>query len=375
MNYKNYNVEDFLSDEMFKKWILSPTPALENFWKNIIDSNPELANTIEEAKNIAENISFNYTDPRRESQDKILFNIFTQKSSILLDSDAKNELLNDKRRIYQLKELQKNKVFISDDHRSKPGPAIYSFSKIAATIALILGVSYSFYFFMNDAIEAQPDRLAVQNIIKHNPQGQKSIIHLKDGTKVHLNVNSTLEYNSDYGISNRRVTLDGEAYFTVKKDLKNPFMVTSGSVVTTALGTEFNINTRNEDKTKIILTEGMIKVENTNENTTHFVLSPDQSIEYDAETGFSAVTDIKNLNEILWIQGILMFQHTPLSQVIKELENWYGVRIVMEDTTQDLHFSGKFKDEKLSNILTSMSFSLGLEYTQENDFVTLKLKK
>jgi ferric-dicitrate binding protein FerR (iron transport regulator) len=155
----------------------------------------------------------------------------------------------------------------------------------------------------------------------------------------------------------------------VARDKKKPFTVISGNVYTTALGTHFNVNARDENKQRITLTEGSIKVEDKLQSSGPIILSPNQSIDYDSNKGFSVVTNVENLNEILWTQGVLKFENTPLIEVIKELESWYGVSITLEGEPSGLTYSGEFKDEYLTNILESMSFSLELEYSQENEFV------
>ena len=76
------------------------------------------------------------------------------------------------------------------------------------------------FYFTNQYAETQ----AVNGIVRSNPKGQKSIIHLPDGTKVHLNSGSVLQYFSDYQ-SNRYVELEGEAFFEVEKKPENPFVV------------------------------------------------------------------------------------------------------------------------------------------------------
>lgn len=342
MKDKNDHILLLLQKPEFKQWVLHPTDESNYYWENWLEHHPDNKEDVNKAKELIMRLRFHEGALEEQEKDEMFKNIISRKEQI---------------------SPQQHSIF-----RFKP-------LKYAAVLLLAIGASMVFWSLMKgeNQIENQPQPITY--VHKSNPKGQKSTIRLKDGTEVRLNSNSSLEYASDFGITNRKVVLKGEAYFSVAKDPKKPFVVTTGNVLTTALGTEFNINARNESNPRIILTEGKIKVEDKLENTTPFILLPNQSIEYDNKTGFSDVKEIENLDEILWINGILKFEHTPLLQVVEELENWYGVDVDIEGNPEGLHYSGEFKDEYLSNILASMSFSLGLEYSQENEFVQLKLRK
>ncbi len=342
MKDKNDDILLLLKKPEFKQWVLQPTDESNYYWQNWLEQNPDKKAAALKARELILRLRFHEGKLTDRETERMFKNI-----------------------------ISKNKPI------SPPVNSTFRFKPLKYAAILVLAVVAGITFWNLWGIEPQTDRTA-QDIVyinKSNPKGQKSIIRLRDGTEVHLNSNSTLKYTSDFGIGNRKVELNGEAYFSVAKDPKKPFTVISGNILTTALGTEFNINCRTGNNPRIILTEGKIKVEDRSKYTPPLILLPNQSIDYDIDTGFSAITDIDNLDEILWIHGVLKFEHTPLIKVIDELENWYGVKIHVVGDPQGLHYSGEFKGEYLSNILESMSFSLGLEYAQENEFVELKLKK
>ncbi|MDN5212284.1 FecR domain-containing protein [Fulvivirgaceae bacterium BMA12] len=342
MKDENDDILLLLKKPEFKQWVLQPTDESNYYWQNWLEQNPDKKASALKARELILRLRF-YEGKLTDLETERMF---------------------------------KN-IISKNEPTSPPVISTFRFKPLKYAAILMLVVVAGITFWKLRGIKPQTEKTAqeIVYINKSNPKGQKSIIRLRDGTEVHLNSNSTLKYTSDFGIGNRKVELNGEAYFSVAKDQKKPFTVISGNILTTALGTEFNINCRTGNNPRIILTEGKIKVEDRSKYTTPLILLPNQSIDYDIDTGFSAITDIDNLDEILWIHGVLKFEHTPLIKVIDELENWYGVKIQVVGNPQGLHYSGEFKGEYLSNILESMSFSLGLEYVQENEFVELKLKK
>ena len=138
------------------------------------------------------------------------------------------------------------------------------------------------------------------------------------------------------------------------------------------MGTAFNVNT-NGKSVDVLLVEGKVKVEEADSTDNYRILHPSQRVSYHRQNGLSAVSDAEDLNDILWTQGIILFDNTPMPEVIRTLEDWYAVNITTSGDFENLRYSGKFQDEYLSNILQSMSFSLDLEYSIEYKNVKLKL--
>ncbi len=335
---KNDQVMELLQRPEFKQWVYYPTAESNHYWKNWLTHNPDQEQNVLCAKEILLRLRFKEGKLSNEEADLMLQNITTQSG------------------------------------RFTPPPALATpYLKYAAAIALVVCMGLLFWKTSRQATQVKSTEQTVT--YKSNPKGQRSVIRLKDGTKVHLNANSTLRYGADFGIANRTVELDGEAYFAVAKDPQKPFVVKSGKVSTTALGTEFNINSTEKNKIRVTLIEGKVKVEDIAVSHQPLILLPNQYVEYNNTRGFSDITESTTNDEILWVQGVLKFDDTPLDEVVEELENWYGVHIEVTGNTRGVHYSGKFQEEYLSNILESMSFSLGLEYTIQNENVQLKLKQ
>ena len=137
---------------------------------------------------------------------------------------------------------------------------IFTFSKVAAAIVLLLGVFSVLYFYNNEEKIEQPIAKVFSEI--STVSGQKKNITLPDGTKVILNSSSSISFEKEFLKSNeRRITLKGEAYFDVTKNKSKPFIVNTNGVETKVLGTSFNVRL-DSNKVYIALVEGRVEMKN-----------------------------------------------------------------------------------------------------------------
>lgn len=199
-------------------------------------------------------------------------------------------------------------------------------------------------------------------ITRSNPAGQKTKILLSDGSTIFLNSASTVTYPENFQ-TNRKVTLEGEAFFEVAKDASHPFSVESKGITTTALGTSFNISTFNkQDKVAVTLITGKVKVNQ---------LGSKQVLELNPGEESVLAIDEENIKKyktnasdrILWTNGVLKFDKTSFDEMKSSLERWYGVSISVSGTPQADLATGTFdNNESLRNVLHVLSESLGFSY-------------
>lgn len=244
--------------------------------------------------------------------------------------------------------------------------------KSAAVIILAIGVGYGFYS-LNQGTENMP--MVAHQTVKSNPKGVKSHIKLPDGSSVWLNAASTISYEQSFSANERNVHLEGEAYFEVVKDAKRPFHVTSGNVVTTALGTSFNIKAYTDKNVKVSLHTGKVKVHK-KDSSEQVILLPGQQ----ANAGVSglAVVEFNNLAVLGWKDGTIVFDNTDFDEMISVLEKWYDVTFVVKNLSleerREIKVFGEFENQTLDNVLKLLSHSMHFEYGIENKTVTLKFK-
>lgn len=239
--------------------------------------------------------------------------------------------------------------------------------KIAASIVLIFSVAYYFWHISTKTGEPASFPYVTTMLEKNTEKGQKLTVFLKDGTKVILNSESKLVYPQFFDDSLRLVYLTGEAFFVVAKNEKVPFKVISTSAETTVLGTQFNINSQSENQSVISVISGSVSVKLTSttsadENTVQ--LNPGESVIANNDYNDLKVTGFDFEETVLWKEGILYFERAGFNQLIEKLEHWYGVdfEIIGSKNIEDKHYSGKFDNESLKNVLESISFSKNFTY-------------
>ncbi len=223
--------------------------------------------------------------------------------------------------------------------------------------------------------EMQIPTIAGIEMTKGTEPGQKLSFHLEDGTKVILNAGSKLSYPASFDTDNRTVELEGEAFFEVSKDADRPFRVITKNVVTTALGTSFNINAFPERKNiEIALVTGIVSVESISEGDSlqSVILNPGElaTISNDNHTILKSGFDFNKY--IAWKDGLIYFKDADYLEIKDCLENWYGVRFDANKTPgKKWNFSGKFEDESLENILSALQFGHNFEYKIEGKEIKL----
>lgn len=242
--------------------------------------------------------------------------------------------------------------------------------KYAAVAVLFIAIGL-YYFTFNEKEEVQIAQ--TQEVIKENPKGVKSQIQLPDGTHVWLNAASSISYQAGFSDSARLITLKGEAYFEVVKDLQRPFMVTSGQITTTALGTSFNINAYEDNDISISLNTGKVDVTRSDKGG-HVILLPGEQA--NANPSGLSVLKFDKENVLAWKDGTIHFDNTDFDEMISVLEKWYDVSLVVEGLTlnkrKTLKVTGKFKNQTLASVLKLLSHSMNFSYTIDQNIVTLK---
>ena len=170
------------------------------------------------------------------------------------------------------------------------------------------------------------------------PRGGENTVLLADGTTVHLNAGSKLLYPVRFVGKRRIVTLEGEAYFDVRKDEEHPFVVRTRFGEVTVLGTAFNINAYNDaDACYTTLVYGKVNFSTPDQNT--ITLAPGEQAVASSRGIEKRVVDV---NEYIgWAQGVYVFNNKRLGDIMKTFERWYDVHVYYEkESLRDLTYSG-----------------------------------
>lgn len=187
--------------------------------------------------------------------------------------------------------------------------------------------------------------------------GEQKTIVLLDGSEVILNSKSTLTYDEDEWESNRTLTLNGEAYFRVKKG--STFTVETQNGHVQVLGTQFNVNTVS-DFFEVVCYEGKVSVQTLSED---YVLLPSNSLR--RINGNNIEKWDTNYVRPTWVEGESSFKSVPLSYVIAALESQYNIAI--DATTIDLTqiYTGSFTHKDLNTALKTVFKSLQIQYVEK----------
>ena len=151
--------------------------------------------------------------------------------------------------------------------------------------------------------------------------GERSQVVLPDGTKVWLNSASSVEYVAPFFSRERRVKMDGEAYFEVQHDAQAPFVVSTNGLDIKVLGTRFNIRNDDSDhRITTVLLEGAVKAYASGDEKAAVRLRPSQQLVFDTRTGAMRLTDEPSADRsINWIDGRFCFEHDTFGEIVAEL--------------------------------------------------------
>ena len=192
------------------------------------------------------------------------------------------------------------------------------------------------------------------------PRGGKYKLRLSDGTRVWLNAASSLKYPNAFQGDSRIVEVHGEAYFEVQADSKHPFIVKTENQSIKVLGTAFNVNTYDKEKTTTTLVHGRIAL--TNAKGVDKILSPgDQAVVK------GSVFDINKVNSqdyIAWKDDLLVLNDQDIYDIFKQLERWYDVEFVNIELIQaNKTLSGEIpRDTHLSAILQALEEQIHVKF-------------
>jgi len=247
----------------------------------------------------------------------------------------------------------------------------------AAIIIISLGVLFGLINFQNSI---QRDKNESANLSFSNQRsmytdkGVKGKVVLPDGSTVWLNSDSKIIYPDNFSKDKREVEISGEAYFEVTKDTARPMIVrTAKGFAIQVLGTTFSVKSYENDlESKTILYKGSIRlITNSKQDREEVVLEmkPNDCATITGD-GTTTLSRIDKTNDIAWLKGEIVFENTPMSEVLKVIERWYGKNFNVKDSSlYNYKLNATFKSESLIQILDIISLCTSVKYRIEDDKV------
>lgn len=207
------------------------------------------------------------------------------------------------------------------------------------------------------------------------PAGQRAMVKLYDGTVVWLNARTSIRYPNVFMGDERRVELNGEAYFEVAHDAEKPFVVSTERLDIKVLGTEFNVSAykgRNEFSTSLV--DGSLKIYNKNNENNALFVEPYEWVELVDNRLVKKHFD--SMEFLLWKDGIYAFDDIRFLDIIKKLELYYETTIDVENKKLGIYkFTGKFRQrDGVESVLKTMQKISYFTYTKddEKNIITIK---
>ncbi|MEB2780343.1 DUF4974 domain-containing protein [Algoriphagus sp. C2-6-M1] len=346
------HITDLLEDLEFIRWVKNPDTELNTFWKSWMDANPDRIEDIKLAREVILGIQFPAPHSSQAIKKEVLTRILRNK---VCESIG-----------------QQNSIRAS--HYSFSQKKSWQFSKVAAILTGIFLLSLLLLNLHNDS-QKEEIQDKVNWLSKFTNSGEKLNFRLPDQTVVWLNSGSSLEYHESFDSTVRLVKLKGEGFFEVSENAEQPFMVISDNLITTALGTSFNINAKKTGDIRVSLVTGKVKVKYHSDNLAYF-LNPGEELSYEASNSEGRIKEFNTEHVLGWREGKLIFKKSTLNDVKVGLEEWYGVEIsIVGNPKEKWRFNGKFENQTLENVLKSMSNIENFSYKIENKKVKIHFNK
>jgi len=253
---------------------------------------------------------------------------------------------------------------------------------VAASLMLAAGSTLYLIEVRGGARQAQQVApVRPREIVTH--RGQRSAFNLTDGTQVMLGAESRLTIPDSYGQlgAGRSLSLDGQGYFVVTHDSLRPFRVTTPLGVAEDIGTAFVVTTYPEARgLQVVVASGKVALRQHSRGAGRLRLADSVPLvtlnqgdlaRLDS-TGTAIVSRVNPGAYLAWTQGALVFDGTPLRDVLPQLARWYDLDFRLADTSLAARrLTATFRDQSVSQVLDLLALSLDLRVERGAQTVTL----
>ncbi len=213
-------------------------------------------------------------------------------------------------------------------------------------------------------------------------KGAKAKLVLPDSSVVWLNSDSKITYPTKFAGNTREVEISGEALFEVRKNPEIPMVVTSPKGFKVKVyGTKFNIKTYPDDnKSTTTLYSGVIELITKDRKGVDVIteVKPNQVFEIadNAEDRPKEVVAVNVADESAWQKGKLVFDETPLAEVIKVLERWHGTEFIIKNNeVLNCNITATFRSESIVQIMEMIKYCSIVDYSVINNGNTVELRR
>jgi ferric-dicitrate binding protein FerR (iron transport regulator) len=231
--------------------------------------------------------------------------------------------------------------------------------KIAASVLLLIAGLYSVIYFT----QLQEKTLVAADVPVE--------LELRDGTVINVNKHSNLTYPVRFRGDERRVSLEGEAFFDVARDLQNPFIVEAQDVEIIVLGTSFFISAiKNAPEVEVMVNSG--KVALITPDNRQLALDAGRKGIYIREENQLIEDEISDPNYLSWKTRLIIFDNTRLAEVFEVLENTYGVHFrIVDEGLRNCRLTATFNNKPIEDILAIIRETFEIRFTRSNGIINV----
>ncbi|WP_316826958.1 FecR family protein [Pedobacter miscanthi] len=219
-----------------------------------------------------------------------------------------------------------------------------NFTKYFTMAAAIVVIALLPLLYFNNFHPKKADPVVYNEI--YNPRGQKRLVTMPDGSNIYLNGDSKIRYALNFNTGKRIVYLEGEAFFDVQHRTKQPFIVHTGEVSTTVLGTSFNINAYPSLKAITITVQtGKVGVVFKNKDKVHPVqfLLPNEQLTINKNNGKLIKTQVNAIDFDGWREYKIFFYDKPLAEIAEVIAREYDLDIeIKTEALKEVKLTAKF---------------------------------
>ena len=337
-------LEKWLSDPSFVSWAKHNDDEAIAKWEEYLNGEPLLWETAKAGRKIILGIPFKEISRDKAKAEKSLNTLF-EKLSATNSADRKEDI----RPQHKTKILKIRRRWL-----------------MAASMVVFMLISSVAYFQFFESSE----------VLLSTRYGEQTEILMPDGSTVTLNSNSRITYNTK---NPRLVRLEGEAFFEVAKmpETNEKFLVITPDLAVNVLGTSFNVNARN-DQTKVFLEEGIVELEIEDVEEEVIKMKPGDLITYSKKENKLKENrkNVSVIENVSWKEGAIIFNKTPLTEALFDIEDIYGIQFVIEtDNLKEEEITGGVPIRDLKVTLETLNEVYGIQIRSEGQRYFLSNRK
>lgn len=378
MTFRSITYSYFLENREFILWRLERTCEQSEYWNTFIKENPHLIIEFEKAIEIFEKVYINKRDFAdtdvlyQKIRQSISNNLKTRHRIVYYISTAASIALLIFGIWFYNKESSSNtiateqivgKTLPSEDILLFAGGDVIIMNK-NSEIELTDGqVTYTDSANYKKTIKT--DDVIMNKLIV--PNGKHSSLILSDGTAIWINSGTEVKFPSKFDKKTREIYVNGEIYIDVALSINQPFIVHTPACDVEVFGTKFNVSAYDEDDASVVLVEGSVIV-NTSDNSIQ--MYPNEIAKINEENIRKQKIDASLY--ISWIKGIFIFNNTPISEVLKKIGRYYNISFFGIENLHSQKITGKlYLSENIDDVLSSISLLTSTTYEREDNIIKL----